>query len=518
MRTVLARYLWGVVTPVPLSRSRAEWPLSNRAIASFSVFLIVIITAVDVLTPAGLVVGTLLSAPVALSGLGASRRLSWTMVGLALTGNLLAGLINGLRDGSSPSTLANRAVSMLAALLVGILTVRSQAASLRSAQLAEEERRLTRERSLRALIEAVSGPFGQAEFVSRSAQALQVLSGATSVEIGAVEKGVLRAPHARWPSEHQGGGLLDQRLPLDYLARPSTSGAVWANSGGDLFLARLTRPDGDDLLVFFDHPLSAPDVLTEALQILQPLLERTALLDDLAAQKSLLLQQGEVMRDLIYAFSHDLRTPLMANALNMQSALRGAYGPLPAQYLQTLEHGLEANETLLSLADQLLLLAKYEGGEAEELLSLDLRALTLSVLSQLEDRARSKRLTFDSDLQPVRVLGSRHDLRRAVQNLLDNAVKFSPPGGTVSLRLQAEDGEAVLTVADEGLGVPPMREASLFQRFRGSGAGAGSGLGLYLTRRIMEAHGGQVRYVRTAPPLTPTARSLFSLTLPLENA
>ncbi|MFD1733669.1 histidine kinase dimerization/phospho-acceptor domain-containing protein [Deinococcus malanensis] len=106
--------------------------------------------------------------------------------------------------------------------------------------------------------------------------------------------------------------------------------------------------------------MSAPQ-LVEAMATLQPLLERTTLLDNLAGQRAQLAEQGEVVRDLIYAFSHDLRTPLMANALHMQQALRGAYGPLPEEYCRTLQNGLDANDSLLSLADQLLTVARYEG-------------------------------------------------------------------------------------------------------------------------------------------------------------
>ena len=330
----------------------------------------------------------------------------------------------------------------------------------------------------------------------------------------------MSGPHAVWP-QVAGAGHLGQRLPLEYLSKPGSAQLLWGASGGDVWLARLGRP-GDELLVLLRSPQAAPELLSEAIQSLQPLLERATLIDDLAAKQHQLAEQGERMRDLIYAFSHDLRTPLMANALNIQMALRGAYGPLPGEYLRTLENGLEANETLLSLADQLLLLAKYEGGESEELLSLDFKALTLSVLTQFGAQAGVRGVTFQTDLQALHVCANRFGLRRAIQNLLENAVKFSPPGSSIALTLRAEDGQAVLMVDDEGPGVPESRLPTLFQRFRGGGsgggAGAGSGLGLYLTRRIMEAHGGQVSYVRALPPLTRAPRSLFSLSLPLEGS
>ncbi len=70
-----------------------------------------------------------------------------------------------------------------------------------------------------------------------------------------------------------------------------------------------------------------------------------------------------MIRELVYAFRHDLHTPLMANAMSMNNALKGAHGPLPEEYRSTLRNGLDANAALLELAKKLLLVAKDEAGE-----------------------------------------------------------------------------------------------------------------------------------------------------------
>lgn len=492
-------------------------PLGEGTVWGVALSLMAVVLVADILTPATLALGTVLSASVAFAALGASRRTAWQLTGLAVLANLVAGVWNGVRDGAHPADVANRVVSILAVLLVGYLTMRAREASERAAALAEEERQLRRERALRGLAEDMGGPLGQAEFVERAAVALRRLTGAHSVEIGAVDRAVLRAPHAlaRVPGADPGPpSRLDTRVPLEFLAHPVGAGDVWATDGGQVLLARLRRPTQGDLLVILSAPQTPPNLTGEAIRALQPLLERTALLDDLRANRAQLAEQGELLRDLVYAFSHDLRTPLLANAMNMQAALKGAYGPLPEDYRATLMNGLHANETLLDLADQLLLVARYESGETtgEDRQPVNLRDLTLSVANDLRPYAQARRVVLDLHLDGVRVCGDRHDLRRAVQNLLGNAIKFSPPGGTVGLGLAADGDEAVLTVQDEGPGVPPGREGWLFQRFRSGGAGGGSGLGLYLTRRIAEAHGGSVRYSRTG-----LARSLFTLTLPLAD-
>ncbi|WP_189100732.1 sensor histidine kinase [Deinococcus knuensis] len=490
-------------------------PLGDGTLWTVCLGTLACVLLTDLLTPASLVVGTLLTVPVALSALGTSRRPVVVLTLLSVLASLLAAVANAQVDGFNRSDLSNRTVSLLAILLVGGLTLRSREASERAVRIAEDERLLTRERLLRRLAEDMGGPLGQPEFVTRAAAALQRLTGARSVEVGAAVRAVLRAPHAlatapdRGPDDTSLPSWLDERLPLEFLARPVGAGNVWAADGGRVVLARLQRADDSDLLLILRGPQTPLALTGEAVAALQPLLDRTRLLDDLRAGREQLRERGELLRDLVYAFSHDLRTPLLANAMNMQGALRGAYGPLPDAYRETLGNGLEANAALLALAEKLLLVTKYESGETDDQTSdVNLRTLVQGVLEDLRPRVEASRLNVERQLGAARVQGRRHDLRRAVQNLLENAVKFSPPDGTLRVTLTHVDGEVTLTVQDDGPGVPLSREGQLFQRFRSGGAGGGTGLGLYLTRRIAEGHGGSVRYVRAQQ------RSLFILTLP----
>ncbi len=496
--------------------SAPKLPLPPATVWSAALSLLVLVLVADIMTPASFAVGTVFSACVAFAALGSSKRVVWQLTGLCLLANLFAGIWNGLRDGANVYSLANRSVSILSVLLVGFLAVKARDASERALQLADEERQLTRERALRELAEDMGGPLGQKEFVDRAAASLLKLTGASSVEVGAIDKAVLGVPHALALApdltKAERPSRLNTRIPLDFLAHPVGAGDVWAAEGGHIYLARLRRPtEGGDLLVILTSPTTPPSLTGEAIHALQPLLERTTLLDDLRANRKMLAERGELLRDLVYAFSHDLRTPVMANIMNMQSALGGAYGELPAEYKANLHNGLAANETLLALADQLLLVAKYESGEDEQEApqTVHLREQVLSVLADLKPRIQAQRIVLDTALTDVSIEGRKHDLRRAIQNLLDNAIKFSPPGGTVRVSLYPDGDEAVFSVQNSGRGISAAQEARLFQRFRGSGAGSGSGLGLYLTRRIAEDHGGNVRYRRGAD-----SQTIFTLTLP----
>lgn len=492
---------------VPLVRL-PTLPLRDGLVWPLGLSLFALVLVADLLTPASLVVGTLLCGPVALAALGTSRRPILILTGLGVLGNLVAGAANVWQYEETQADLLNRTISILTVLLVGLLTSRARVASERAAQLRSEEHQLNRERTLRTLVEEMGGVSGQTEFVGRAASVLQQLTQAASVEIGALEHANLRQPHALAAGEAGVSGRLNQALPPELLAVQGST-----LPGKDVFVARLHRPDAGDLLLLLTSPRT-PKVLTrELVMALQPLLNQAALLDDLRYGQERLAQRGEVLRDLVYAFSHDLRTPLIANTMNMRAALKGGFGPLSAEYQATLQNGLEANEALLSLADQLLLVAKYESGEGTETEAeaVNLRELTLGIMADLESRAAERGVTLDPDLDGVSVPGRRHDLRRAIQNLLDNAVKFSPAGGTVTVTLLRQADEARLSVQDDGEGVSSERRAALFQRFRGGGAGRGTGLGLYLTRRIAEAHRGRVEYARTSK-----ARSVFTLSLPMQ--
>lgn len=237
------------------------------------------------------------------------------------------------------------------------------------------------------------------------------------------------------------------------------------------------------------------------LRDLGSLLERARLLENLERQRTELARRNGVIRDLVYAFSHDLRTPLIANAMNMRLALEGAYGELSDEYKSVLHNGLSANEDLLELADSLLLVARIESGEnLESPQTVDLATLLRQTLERLKPLIQEKTVKLVlAAPNEFRALGRATELRRVFQNLLDNAVKFSPPGGIVEITLSRDDSDlsaqgAILSVCDSGHGVAEAVLPRLFERFSHGRAGGGSGLGLYLSKQIVAGHGGEIRY------------------------
>jgi signal transduction histidine kinase len=236
----------------------------------------------------------------------------------------------------------------------------------------------------------------------------------------------------------------------------------------------------------------------------------------LAAHR-LLAERGEVIRDIVHAISHDLRTPLAATAMTLQQAIDGKYGVLPPEYQDILRRSVESNNELRRLAETLLLVARYESGEYSQLRrQVSLERLVRSVVDELEPLWSEKHIhvSITNEDQSV-VRGDEAELRRAIINLFANAIKATPEEGDIALQLSRNGAHALLSIEDTGYGVADERRASLFERIPASDVtphGAGSGLGLYIVRRIAEQHGGSVSYA----PRDPNG-SVFVIVLPLES-
>jgi signal transduction histidine kinase len=237
--------------------------------------------------------------------------------------------------------------------------------------------------------------------------------------------------------------------------------------------------------------------------------------EELKQANASLAERGEVIRDIVYAMTHDLRTPLAAAAMTLQQAIDGKFGALPEEYHEILRRSVESNNELRRLAESLLLVARYESGEQSTLRrQVALDRLVRSVVDELEPlwSAKSIAVTVNNG-EAALVLGDEGELRRATVNLFANAIKATPNGGSIALRLARNGDRLDMAVEDNGYGIVVSQRAQLFQRIPASDTsphGAGSGFGLYIVRRIAEQHGGRVRY----EPRTPNG-STFVLSLPL---
>ncbi|MXZ72711.1 MAG: HAMP domain-containing protein [Acidobacteria bacterium] len=221
------------------------------------------------------------------------------------------------------------------------------------------------------------------------------------------------------------------------------------------------------------------------------------------------------MRRFTSNVSHELRTPLTAIRSVGEVSLRG--GRDAAAYRATVESMLEEADRLATLVERLLTVARADQGDrprADE--PIDLGTLADAVVEQLavlaEEKEQSLTVTCNGDKPVCR--GDRIVLRQALVNLVDNAIRYTPTGGSIDVRVDAVDGDSILDVRDNGPGVPESRATALFDRLHHDPADPTNavppkGLGLAIARWAVEAHHGRLTYSRT-----PTDQTTFRITLP----
>jgi signal transduction histidine kinase len=215
------------------------------------------------------------------------------------------------------------------------------------------------------------------------------------------------------------------------------------------------------------------------------------------------LRQLDEMKDrFVSAVSHELRTPLTSIKGYLEGVLEEETGPLNERQREELEIVYRNATRLQDLANDLLTLARLESGRIEmELAPLDVCELLAELRTELEPAARKQGVELRLELDgPVAVEADDLRLHQAVGNLIGNAIKFTNGGGRVALRALARDGEAVIEVADDGVGIPADELPRLKERFyRASTAGSakGSGLGLSITHEIVDSHGGRMEVEST---------------------
>lgn len=195
--------------------------------------------------------------------------------------------------------------------------------------------------------------------------------------------------------------------------------------------------------------------------------------------------------------SHELRTPLTILKGETELALRQAR--TPEEYQQTLVSGLEEIDRISRIVEELFLLSKADLGEARlEMKPLELAPLIADTVSQMELLAKEKELTLQAEeLEPLSITGDRDRLRELLLNLIENAIRYTPSGGKITLSLRQEKKQAAITVSDTGIGIPKKELSKIFDRFyRSDEARAlhpkGSGLGLSICRWIIDAHHGKI--------------------------
>jgi signal transduction histidine kinase len=264
-------------------------------------------------------------------------------------------------------------------------------------------------------------------------------------------------------------------------ARDSSGGRIERRDGRTFDYSRVPLPDGATLMIYQD--------VTDKSRVERALRERNAALETADRLKS------EFMANV----SYELRTPLNAIIGFSELLTQQLFGRLNERQLEYAQAILSSSSALISLINDILDLATIEAGYMTlELGPIEIRPLLTGLAALVQERARSRELTLAVDCADDlgNVNADERRLKQALFNLVSNALKFTPPGGRITLRGRRQGDKALLSVIDTGVGIPEderERVFGSFERGQQSGRAAGVGLGLSLVRSLVELHGGEVR-------------------------
>jgi two-component system phosphate regulon sensor histidine kinase PhoR len=244
-----------------------------------------------------------------------------------------------------------------------------------------------------------------------------------------------------------------------------------------------------------------------------PELGRVVVLRDISVFKDL----DRMKRDFVTAFTHDLRTPL-ATVKGYVELLR-MDGPVSERQEEDLVGITRAANLMKSLIEDLLELSRLERLEQLTRHKLHLNETVQATVNSMQPLAKSKEINIAWSGPPQRltVEGNSVLLSRAVGNLLDNAIKYTPKGGKIQVKLIRNNGQALVCVVDNGPGIHAKDLPRVFEKFFRARPELddtpGTGLGLAIVKTIAEQHGGQV-WVESQPEVGST----FTMALPLSTA
>jgi signal transduction histidine kinase len=223
-------------------------------------------------------------------------------------------------------------------------------------------------------------------------------------------------------------------------------------------------------------------------------------LDGERAQNKRLRELDRLKDQFIATISHELRTPLTSIHGYLDLVLEGEAGDLTDEQRQFLSIVVRNSDRLRRLVNDLLVVSEADAGLELDLSDVDLRAIAQDSVESVRPQAEAAGISLELTTQRAFLLtGDPGRLEQLLDNLISNALKFTPGGGRVSIRIRQSGELAVLEVEDTGMGIPADEQEFLFDRFfraRAAGEQAiqGTGLGLSIAQEIAQAHGGRIQF------------------------
>jgi len=277
---------------------------------------------------------------------------------------------------------------------------------------------------------------------------------------------------------------------------------------------------GDGLKAVYRQPIKLADNLTAEIStiILTSAgkdMGHLIILHDITREKMI----EKMKTDFVSLAAHQLRTPLSIIKWSISMLNKGDFGKLNKKQSEVVKNTFNSNERLISLVNNLLNVTRMEDGRyLYKLAKTDMREIIDAALDGYKNEISKRKIKIEykkSDTLPEIEIDSEK-VKIVVQNLIDNAIKYSPPSGKINITLQKKNNEIRFEIKDSGVGIPKDQQGRIFQKFfRANNAvtmnAAGTGLGLFLSRNIIEAHGGKMDFTSNE-----NFGTTFSFSLPIK--
>jgi signal transduction histidine kinase len=304
-----------------------------------------------------------------------------------------------------------------------------------------------------------------------------------------------------------------ERMIAKVTAHALASGPVYRNDGSLLHEATVPLPDGNVLVTYLD--------VTDTARVERALRERNEALET----------AGRLKSEFIANVSYQLRTPLNAVIGFAEILAKQSFGDLNPRQLDYSRCILQSAQQLMKLINDILDLATIEAGYLVlDTAEVEVFEMLEAVLALTGERAGSRNLQLELRCRPDigTIWADERRLKQAVFNLVSNAIKFTPPGGAISIEAERRERELSLIVADTGIGIPLADQARVLERFERGRRESGAGLGLALVKSLVELHGGTVaiestpgrgtRIICRLPTRQPNGATVWSASTPRVEA
>ncbi len=307
------------------------------------------------------------------------------------------------------------------------------------------------------------------------------------------------------PEEVIGKQTIDIFFPREFIEARKLQEIVdgLIEKGGFSYEGEKVRKDGESFpaQILFTLTKDKSGKVVGFIEIVADLTERKRAAE-LGTEASAAKLANQTKSDFLASMSHELRTPLNAVIGFAQVLQEQYFGQLNEKQAEYVNDILESGRHLVSLINDILDLSKIESGkETLEFSSVGIKELVESSLLMIREKVSKHGISLNAraveDINGLKISADERKVRQIVFNLLSNAAKFTPDGGSITVEVKKEAEEVIISVLDTGVGIAPEQQKKLFQRFYQVHSGTtdktpGTGLGLVIAKELTEIQGGRI--------------------------